>query len=146
MTIIHRDGNIHKNADGLSRWPLPNNPSNPAYDPEEKEEGSRFPIMGIHVFTFKTEFFDQVKEGYAGDHNAVILTEILSKDTKDTVLSNSLREPWKRSYLEGRFNLWDGLLYHREMHNSVLVVVDRHTINTILHECHDSVYSGHFSE
>ncbi|MBW0544495.1 hypothetical protein O181_084210 [Austropuccinia psidii MF-1] len=24
MTIAHKDGNIHKNADGLRRWPLPN--------------------------------------------------------------------------------------------------------------------------
>ncbi|MBW0562277.1 hypothetical protein O181_101992 [Austropuccinia psidii MF-1] len=34
MTIVHKDGNIHKNADGLSRWPLPNNIDNPAYVPE----------------------------------------------------------------------------------------------------------------
>ncbi|MBW0581728.1 hypothetical protein O181_121443 [Austropuccinia psidii MF-1] len=35
MTIVHKDANIHKNADGLSRWPLPNNIENPAYVPEE---------------------------------------------------------------------------------------------------------------
>ncbi|MBW0592397.1 hypothetical protein O181_132112 [Austropuccinia psidii MF-1] len=35
MTIVHTDGNLHKNADGLSRWPLPNNIDNPAYVPEE---------------------------------------------------------------------------------------------------------------
>ncbi|MBW0569224.1 hypothetical protein O181_108939 [Austropuccinia psidii MF-1] len=35
MTIIHKDGNIHKNADGLSRWPLPNNIDNPDCVPEE---------------------------------------------------------------------------------------------------------------
>ena len=146
MTIQHRAGNIHKNADGLSRWPLPNDPSNPAYDPEEKEDDSRFPIMGIHVSSFKSEFFESVKEGYDKDRNAVILVNILSKSNKDSTLSNSLEEPWKKSYLEGRFNLWDGLLYHREKHNSVLVLVDRDNINTILYECHDSVYSGHFSE
>ena len=61
-------------------------------------------------------------------------------------MSNSLEGYWKKAYLEGRFNLWDGLLYHREKHNSVLVIVDRDNINTILFECHDSVYSGHFSE
>jgi len=146
MTIQHTAGNIHKNADGLSRWPLPNDTSNPAYDPEEKEDDSRFPIMGIHVSSFKSEFFESVKEGYDKDRNAVILVNILSKGNKDSTLSNSLEEPWKKSYLEGRFNLWDGLLYHREKHNSVLVLVDRDNINTILYECHDSVYSGHFSE
>ncbi|MBW0569898.1 hypothetical protein O181_109613 [Austropuccinia psidii MF-1] len=31
MTIVHKDRNIHKNADGLSRWPLPNNIDNTAY-------------------------------------------------------------------------------------------------------------------
>ncbi|MBW0549020.1 hypothetical protein O181_088735 [Austropuccinia psidii MF-1] len=35
MTIVHKDENIHKNSDGLSRWPLQNNIDNPAYVPEE---------------------------------------------------------------------------------------------------------------
>ncbi|MBW0517269.1 hypothetical protein O181_056984 [Austropuccinia psidii MF-1] len=35
MTIVHKDVNIHKNADELSRWPLPNDIDNPAYVPEE---------------------------------------------------------------------------------------------------------------
>ncbi|MBW0503064.1 hypothetical protein O181_042779 [Austropuccinia psidii MF-1] len=30
MTIIHKAGNIHKNANGLSRWALPNKSDNPA--------------------------------------------------------------------------------------------------------------------
>ncbi|MBW0551473.1 hypothetical protein O181_091188 [Austropuccinia psidii MF-1] len=34
-TIVHKDGNIHKNADELSRWPLPNSIDNPAYVTEE---------------------------------------------------------------------------------------------------------------
>ncbi|MBW0550506.1 hypothetical protein O181_090221 [Austropuccinia psidii MF-1] len=35
MTVVHKHWNIHKNADGLSSWPLPNNIDNPAYVPEE---------------------------------------------------------------------------------------------------------------
>ncbi|MBW0575664.1 hypothetical protein O181_115379 [Austropuccinia psidii MF-1] len=35
MIIVHKDENIHENADGLSRWPLPNNIYNPAYVREE---------------------------------------------------------------------------------------------------------------
>ncbi|MBW0559827.1 hypothetical protein O181_099542, partial [Austropuccinia psidii MF-1] len=35
MTIADKDENIHKNADGLSRWPLTKNNDNPAYVPEE---------------------------------------------------------------------------------------------------------------
>ncbi|MBW0520161.1 hypothetical protein O181_059876 [Austropuccinia psidii MF-1] len=34
MTIIYIEGKSHTNADGLSRWPLDNVKSNPAYDPE----------------------------------------------------------------------------------------------------------------
>ncbi|MBW0560700.1 hypothetical protein O181_100415 [Austropuccinia psidii MF-1] len=35
MTIVHKDGNIHKNTDGLRRWPLTNKIDNPAYVSEE---------------------------------------------------------------------------------------------------------------
>ncbi|MBW0484017.1 hypothetical protein O181_023732 [Austropuccinia psidii MF-1] len=34
MTIIYKEGRSHTNAYGLSRWPLDNVKSNPAYDPE----------------------------------------------------------------------------------------------------------------
>ncbi|PLW32014.1 hypothetical protein PCANC_20715 [Puccinia coronata f. sp. avenae] len=46
-------------------------------------------IMGIHVTTFKSEFFDSVREGYQKDNNAIILTQILRKDCKDQELSNT---------------------------------------------------------
>ncbi|MBW0514893.1 hypothetical protein O181_054608 [Austropuccinia psidii MF-1] len=35
MTIFHKDGNIHKNSDGLSRCIIPSNIDKPAYVPEE---------------------------------------------------------------------------------------------------------------
>ncbi|MBW0476004.1 hypothetical protein O181_015719 [Austropuccinia psidii MF-1] len=34
INIIYKKGKSHTNADGLSRWPLDNVKSNPAYDPE----------------------------------------------------------------------------------------------------------------
>ncbi|MBW0562882.1 hypothetical protein O181_102597 [Austropuccinia psidii MF-1] len=34
ITIIYKEGKGHTNANGLSRWPLDNVKSNPAYDPE----------------------------------------------------------------------------------------------------------------
>ncbi|MBW0588262.1 hypothetical protein O181_127977 [Austropuccinia psidii MF-1] len=37
MTIVHKLGNINKNADGLSRWALANNFDNPAYVPLKAE-------------------------------------------------------------------------------------------------------------
>ncbi|MBW0557180.1 hypothetical protein O181_096895 [Austropuccinia psidii MF-1] len=47
MTIIHKAGNTHKNADGLSRWTLANTPDNPAYVPLEAEP--QIPIEGINI-------------------------------------------------------------------------------------------------
>ncbi|MBW0506020.1 hypothetical protein O181_045735 [Austropuccinia psidii MF-1] len=40
MTIVHKDRNIHKNADELRRWPPPNDIDNPAYVPEEASHKS----------------------------------------------------------------------------------------------------------
>ncbi|MBW0489087.1 hypothetical protein O181_028802 [Austropuccinia psidii MF-1] len=34
MSIIDKEGKSHTNADVLSRWPLDNVKSNPAYDPQ----------------------------------------------------------------------------------------------------------------
>ncbi|MBW0525531.1 hypothetical protein O181_065246 [Austropuccinia psidii MF-1] len=33
ITIVHKAGNIHRNAYGLSRWALEDNPDSPAYVP-----------------------------------------------------------------------------------------------------------------
>ncbi|MBW0576820.1 hypothetical protein O181_116535 [Austropuccinia psidii MF-1] len=54
MTIVHKDGNVHKNADGLSRWPLPNDIDNPSYVPEEASP--QIPIEGISVTDLNTTF------------------------------------------------------------------------------------------
>ncbi|MBW0485142.1 hypothetical protein O181_024857 [Austropuccinia psidii MF-1] len=55
MTLVHKYGNIHKNADGLSRWPLPNSIDNPAYAPEEAFP--QIPIQGVSVMDLNTTFF-----------------------------------------------------------------------------------------
>ncbi|MBW0508691.1 hypothetical protein O181_048406 [Austropuccinia psidii MF-1] len=68
------------------------------------------------------------------------------KDCKDPSLSSKLDEIWKKAYDEGRFHLLDGILYHRTKHTCVMALTDRTLINTILHECHDSVAAGHLSE
>ncbi|MBW0556275.1 hypothetical protein O181_095990 [Austropuccinia psidii MF-1] len=56
MTIVHKYGNINKNADGFSRWPLENTPENPAWVPQEEHH-----IEGICVADIGTEFFNQVR-------------------------------------------------------------------------------------
>ncbi|MBW0484089.1 hypothetical protein O181_023804 [Austropuccinia psidii MF-1] len=46
MNIIYKEGKSHTNADGLSRWPLDNIKSNPAYDPEL---AAKIPIHFIEI-------------------------------------------------------------------------------------------------
>ncbi|MBW0570727.1 hypothetical protein O181_110442 [Austropuccinia psidii MF-1] len=59
MTIVHKGVNIHKIADGLSRWPLPNDIDNPAYVPEEASP--QIPIEGISFTDLNTTFFEEVR-------------------------------------------------------------------------------------
>ncbi|MBW0560317.1 hypothetical protein O181_100032 [Austropuccinia psidii MF-1] len=144
MTIVHKDGNIHKNADGLRRWTLPNNIDNPAY---VKEEASpQIPIEEISVTDPNTTFFEEVRNSYTQDTNFSILCQLITIDCKDNSLIHALDEKWKKSYDEGRFHLLDGIIYHRTKHTCVMTVVDRSLVNIVLKECHDSPFSGHLSE
>ncbi|MBW0476940.1 hypothetical protein O181_016655 [Austropuccinia psidii MF-1] len=141
ITIAHKSGNIHKNADGLRRWALEKTPENPAWVPQEDHN-----IEGIHITDIGTECFNKVKESYKMEQNCHFLCQILMKDCKDPSLSSKLDEIWKKAYDEGRFHLLDGILYHIIKHKCVMTLKDRALINTILHEFHDSVVSGNLSE
>ncbi|MBW0582918.1 hypothetical protein O181_122633 [Austropuccinia psidii MF-1] len=123
MTIVHKSGNINKNSDGLSRWALPNTPDNPAYVPTSSEH--QIPIEGINITDVGTEFFEEVRERYKQDKNCHILTALLEKDFKDEELANSLYDIWKASYDNGRFYLFNGILYHRSKHTCVMVLCSR---------------------
>ncbi|MBW0501788.1 hypothetical protein O181_041503 [Austropuccinia psidii MF-1] len=105
MTIVHKDGNINKNAGGLSRWEVTNNIDNPAYVPEEASP--QIPIEGISVTDLNTTFFEEVRNSYTEDKNCSILCQLLNKDYKDSSLIYALDEVWKKSYDEGRFHLLD---------------------------------------
>ncbi|MBW0534687.1 hypothetical protein O181_074402 [Austropuccinia psidii MF-1] len=144
MTIAHKGGNIHKNSDGLSRWPLTNNIDNPAYIPEEVSP--QIPIEGISVTDLNTTFFQEVRNSYTQDKNFRILFQLLTKDCEDNSLIHALDEIWIKSYDEGIFHLLGGIIYHRTKHKCVMTVVDRPLINLVLKECHDSPFSGHLSE
>ncbi|MBW0525204.1 hypothetical protein O181_064919 [Austropuccinia psidii MF-1] len=135
---------VHKNADGLSRWPLPNNIDNPAYVPEEASP--QILIEGISVTDWNTTFFEELRNSYTQNKNCNILCQLLTKDRKDNPLIHALDKVWKKSYDEGRFYLRDGIIYHRTKHTCVMTVVDRSLINLVLKECHDSPFSGHLSE
>ncbi|MBW0519904.1 hypothetical protein O181_059619 [Austropuccinia psidii MF-1] len=142
--IVHKDGNIHKNSDGLSRWPLPNNIDNPAYVLEEASP--HIPIEGINVTYLNTTFFEEVRSSYTQDRKCSILCQLLTKDCKYNPFIHALDEIWKKSNYEERFHLLDGIMYHITKHTCVITVVDRSLINLVLKECHDSPFSGHPSE
>ncbi|MBW0589736.1 hypothetical protein O181_129451 [Austropuccinia psidii MF-1] len=96
MTILHKDGNVNKNAYGLRRWPLPNDIDNPAYVPEEASP--QIPIEGISVTDLNTTFFEEVRDSYTQDKNCSILCQLLNKDCKDSSLIHALDEVLKKSY------------------------------------------------
>ncbi|MBW0554326.1 hypothetical protein O181_094041 [Austropuccinia psidii MF-1] len=144
MTIVHKAGNIHKNADALSRWALPNTPDNPSYFPTGAEP--QISIEGINITDVGTEFFEEFRESYNLDDNCHIPTSLLDRDFKDAALPNSLYDIWKTSYDNGRFHLFDGILYHGSKHTCVMVLCSRMLINTILLKCLDNMFSGHLSE
>ncbi|MBW0512113.1 hypothetical protein O181_051828 [Austropuccinia psidii MF-1] len=144
MSIVHKAGNIHQNSDRLSRWALANPADEPAYVPLEAEPW--IPIEGIKITDNGTKFFEEVSKYYKQDRNCHIMNSILDKDCKDTSLVNALDEVWKNSYCEGRFHLFDGIVYHRTKHSCVMTLCSRLIMNTILHEFHDHISSGHLSE
>ncbi|MBW0526891.1 hypothetical protein O181_066606 [Austropuccinia psidii MF-1] len=144
ITIVHKAGNIHKNADRLSRWELANTPDNPAYVPLEAEP--QIPIEGITITDIGTEFFEEVRESYKQEKNCHILTSSSDKDFKNTSLVNALYEVWKNSYSEGRFPLLNGIIYQRTTRSCAMTLCSRLLFITLLHECYDRTYSGHLSE
>ncbi|MBW0488008.1 hypothetical protein O181_027723 [Austropuccinia psidii MF-1] len=88
IIIVHKTENIQENADGLSRWDLPNTPDIHAYVPSNEEP--HITIEGINITDVGTEFFEEVRESYKEDKNCDILTSLLEKDCKDTALAKSL--------------------------------------------------------
>ena len=143
MTIVHKSGHKHQNADGLSRWALPNTPDNPAWEPENKERD--FPILGIHVCDLEDAFYDLIRKSYSESPETAILKELLDQEKPDPALVKSLPDKLKKSYEEGRFVILDGLIYHRNKHSSVIMIIKKEHTDTILAECHDNPSSGHLS-
>ncbi|MBW0573745.1 hypothetical protein O181_113460 [Austropuccinia psidii MF-1] len=88
MTIVHKDGNVHKNSNGLSRWPLLNDIDNTAYVPEE--DSPQIPIEGIRVTELNTTFFEEGRNSYTQDKTCSILCQLLNKDCKDSSPIHSL--------------------------------------------------------
>ncbi|MBW0510156.1 hypothetical protein O181_049871 [Austropuccinia psidii MF-1] len=144
ITMAHKSWNIHRNSDGLSRRSLSNSTDNPAYFPLEAEP--HILIEVIKITDRGTKFFGEVRESYKQDKNFHILTSFWAKECKDSALVNSMNEIWKASSSEGRFNFFDGTIYHIRENSCVMTLGSRFLANTIIHECHDIIHSGHISE
>ncbi|MBW0479109.1 hypothetical protein O181_018824 [Austropuccinia psidii MF-1] len=144
MIIVHKAGNIHKNADGFSRWELPNTSDNTAYFPTSAEPP--IPIEGIKITDTGTEFFKEFRESYKQENNCHIFTALLDKDCKDASLDSCLDDICKTFYDNGRFHIFDGILYHRSKHACVMVLCSRILMNKILLECNDNICSGNLYE
>ncbi|MBW0553872.1 hypothetical protein O181_093587 [Austropuccinia psidii MF-1] len=141
MTILHKAGSIHKNADSLSRWKLPSTPDNHSYVPTAAEP--QIPIEGVNTTDVGAEFFEEVRDSYKLVKNCHVLTYLLEKYFKDAALANSLDDIWKTYYDNGKFHLFYGILYHRSEHTCVMVLCSIVLINTIMLEFHVNIYSGH---
>ncbi|MBW0547157.1 hypothetical protein O181_086872 [Austropuccinia psidii MF-1] len=139
MNIVHKSGNHNKNADGISRWDLANTSYNPAYVSLEAEP--QIQIEGIKITDIGTEFLEEFRKCYKQDKNCHILTCLLDKAS-----TSSLDKLWQNSYSEGRFHLFDSIIYHRSKHSCIMTLYSRLLINTILQKFHYSIYSGHISE
>ncbi|MBW0490576.1 hypothetical protein O181_030291 [Austropuccinia psidii MF-1] len=107
MTILNKDGKIHKNSDGMSRFPLPNENENPPYVLEE--DSLQISIEGISVIDLNRTFFEELRNSYTHNTNGRILCQLTAKDYKANSLVNSLDEIWKGSYDEEIFHLLDGI-------------------------------------
>ncbi|MBW0499771.1 hypothetical protein O181_039486 [Austropuccinia psidii MF-1] len=160
MTIIYKECKSHTNANGLSRCPLDNVKSNPAYDPEV---AAKIPIHYMEIgrrenFRFsewapgsgtpdsKDTESEETETPILGISSSELHNGFFSEKYRSPELESQLEEPWLKDYKDNKSFLIDGLLYHRENHTSALTVVDRDHISLILHESHDCPYMAHMSE
>ncbi|MBW0578633.1 hypothetical protein O181_118348 [Austropuccinia psidii MF-1] len=104
MSIVQKDGNIHKIADGLSRWPLPNDIYNPAYVPGEASP--QIPIEVIIVTNLNTTFFEEVRNSYTQDRNCSILFQLPNKHCKDNSPIQALDEYGRNLMMKEDFTYW----------------------------------------
>ncbi|KAI7940919.1 hypothetical protein MJO28_013204 [Puccinia striiformis f. sp. tritici] len=102
MTIVHKSGSKHQNADGLSRWALPNTPDNPTYVSEDEDIS---PILGIHACDLDSAFYEVVKQSYSSNCELNTLINILTTNNNNPELIASLPKELAQHYQLGKFSL-----------------------------------------
>ena len=143
MTITHRPGRNHQNADLLSRFPLPNDASNPG----GVDDVDIIEILSLHVVDLASKFYKQIADSYQKCKDLRTLVKLLSDETNSTnqQLLLSLDKEYKDLYDSGHFFFEDELLYYRKAGGHRLVIHPSMKDDT-LKLCHDDILAGHFSE
>jgi hypothetical protein len=146
MTIVHRSGASHVNADGLSRAALANDSANPAADLHDDDipeihfaTHNLVPeIHAVSIVNLSEEFFDKIRDGYKEDEPLRLIVDTLSApNASKSPLLGSLPAPLKTLWDQGRFFLADDLLYKRSGLHSALVIGDKATRTSVLASSHD---------
>ena len=142
MTITHRPGALHMNADLLSRHPLPNDVDNPA----GVEEVDIIEILGLHVVDLASEFFEEIRKGYETHKDLSTLVKILAdpKNIRTKELVPLLSDKYKPLHEKGHFIYEDDLLYYRQ-NGCHRMVVNPDLKEQMLKLSHDDILAGHFS-
>ncbi|KAK4698583.1 hypothetical protein P7C70_g7691, partial [Phenoliferia sp. Uapishka_3] len=141
MTILHREGRVHLNADGMSRMALPNDASNPAADLSGEPES---PIHALSFVELDDEFFSAIKASYALDDSIRrIHTALLTPEADPTSILSGVKGDLRAQFDAGRFFLLDELLYRRKGAAVALVICDPETRGAVISACHDQVTAGH---
>ncbi|MBW0505622.1 hypothetical protein O181_045337 [Austropuccinia psidii MF-1] len=83
MTIVHKEGNIHKNADGLSSMALADTPDSPPYVPLEAKP--QILIEGTNITDVGTEFFEELLFSTAYHPQTHGLAEGMVKTLEDMI-------------------------------------------------------------
>ncbi|MBW0516499.1 hypothetical protein O181_056214 [Austropuccinia psidii MF-1] len=122
MTIVHKDGNIHKTMDGPSILTLPNEIENPAYVPEQ--DSPQILIEGISATDLNTTFMiwnpslpqDFLRKDLAEVHpTAASFKGILEKARNHSVrcMKDSFayaKDKWDKSHATPGFKVGDLVL------------------------------------
>ncbi|GAA5905634.1 hypothetical protein JCM5296_000534 [Sporobolomyces johnsonii] len=143
MHIRHRPGKANGSADGLSRFPLPNDASNPAAN---LSDDVAVRVQALSFAMLDDEFFSRIRRSYEADRDFARIFRALKKPEKDiSQLLAGLDAATHRDFIAGRFLLLGDLLYRRKGSRTSLVVLDKETRAALLSACHDEVTSGHFA-
>lgn len=119
MTIVHRAGKKHLNADALSRCPMPNNELNPA----RVDEAEDIEVLGLHILDVHSEFLQVLKDHYEKDQNLTSLMQILlnpSTNTKELI--SSLEKAYQEMLNQNQIFCDGGILYLNDTGNARMII------------------------